>query len=427
MSRLSFILLLFITLVLPFIAQSQPIFSPGIIITAQGDSLHGSISEFSGEKNYSECIFRSSDQSKNQRFTPQDIRGYIIENRRYFISKQIPGSESESSHYFVEWIVQSKTSLVKVKKQFFLLEGNDSLQIIPTDKFLRGGAISREDVSVERAILMRFLNNLALDCPDLKEYFKNSRNLNVREDNLIEIVKMYNHCQGATFVEYGSELPFVAVNIGASITLDYTNLDFATNPRGNNRPLSEMDFSSIAPGFGMPVLLRSPRRLSNFSLYLEPSIRSFHFDRDLVVTPATAADQAYYDVSLSWLSLGTPFAIRYTLPNLRPLISLQAGPILQFHLRKESTMVIEWADERDGKYYYTTQRVTPFDLTSYQFGFGGQLNIGNDWNFLSRRWELAVGWQRGNGISEADVRLANETDPVLSSTNTFFLKCIWWW
>ncbi len=427
MSRLSFVLLLFITLALPFIAQSQPIFSPGIIITAQGDSLHGSISEFSGEKNYSECIFRSSDQSKNQRFTPRDIRGYIIENRRYFSSIQIPGPGGDRSLHFVELIVKSETSLVKFKKQFFLMETNGNLRAVPTDKFLRGGAISREDVSVERALLMRFLNDLALDCPALKEHFKNSRNLTVQEDKLIEIVKMYNHCQGKPFVEYGSELPFVAVNIGASITLDYTNLDFTTNPRGNNRPLSEMEFSSIAPGFGMPVLLRSPRRLSNFSLYLEPSIRSFHFDRDLIVAPATAADQAYYDVALSWLSLGTPFAIRYTLPNLRPLVSVQAGPVLQFHLRKESTMTIEWADERDGKYYYTTQRVTPFDLTSYQFGFSSQLNIGNDWNFLSRRWELAVGWERGNGISEADVRLANETDPVLSSTNTFFLKYIWWW
>ncbi len=397
---------------------AQAIFSPGTVITASGDTLQGEVGEFGGNKNYTECHFRATPGATVQVFTPQQIQHYCIENRRCFESRRLENANENATLVFAEWIVQGGTSLLKIQKEFYVLyNGADTLQRVP----LEGTATTRRN-------WLLFLNTLAQDCTSLKYHYGNSKNLEAKEKNLIEIIKLYNECQGTAYEELGAGLPIIAVSAGVSVAADYARLDFESNTVNTYAHLVEPSYTTIGPALGVSMLVLSPRRLSAFGLYLEPSIRAYQMEADLRWDePNNSADEAYYHTRINWIGLGSPFAIRYTIPNQKPQLSFQAGPSVQLLLQTQAETIEELVDEEfsTNRTIITTNRFTPLEFSKYQLGLVGQVNLRNQWNNLPGAWELAVGFQRGGGIVLEDT--FSVSGQLKSSTTSFFLKAVWYW
>ena len=125
---------------------AQPIFSEGKVITMDGDTLRGWIGEMGSYRNNNKCIFRSATVIKQQVFQPNDIRGYLIENRRYFESRMIPNAEGINTNVFAEIIVEGTVSLLKVREVYFLLDEQGELQRIPYYSNYRYANIERSDL-----------------------------------------------------------------------------------------------------------------------------------------------------------------------------------------------------------------------------------------------------------------------------------------
>lgn len=414
---LSFSLVVFIVITCQSILPGQPIFSKGIVITTSGDTLRGEVGEFGSSRNYQECVFRSAENAAIQHFTPKELQGYYIDNRRCFVSRTFP-SNAGTSMVFAERIVQGGTSLLKIQKEFYVLyNGADTLQRVP----LEGTTATRRD-------WLQFLNTLGQNCISLKYYYGNSKNLEAKEKNLIEIIKLYNECQGTISKELGAGLPLIAVQAGGSIALDYTKLAFTSTTVNTYSYLVEPSYTTIGPGFGVGMLISSPRRLSTFGFYIEPSIRAYQLEADLRTSQTnTSAKEAYYHTKINWLGLGSPFAIRYTIPNRKPQLSFQAGPFLQLLLNTkaettEELVTEEFLSDRD---IITTNRFTPMEFSDYQLGFSGQINLQNRWNHFPGAWEIALGFQRGGGIALEDT--FSVSGRLKSSTTSFFLKTVWYW
>lgn len=411
---LSFSLVVFIVITCQSILLGQPIFSKGIVITTSGDTLRGEVGEFGSGRNYQECVFRSAENAAIQHFTPKELQGYYIDNRRCFVSHTFP-SDAGTSMVFAEWIVQGGTSLLKIQKEFYVLYNEaDTLQRVPLDA-------TRHD-------WLQFLNKLGQDCISLKYYFGNSRNLEAKEKNLIEIIKLYNECKGTPSKELGGSLPFIAVRAGVSVALDYTKLAFTSTTVNTYSYLVAPSYTNIGPAFGVGMLLSSPRRLSTFGVYIEPSIRAYRLEADLRTEQTnTSADEAYYHTKINWLGFGSPLAIRYTIPNQKPQISFQAGPFLQLLLQAKATTTEELVTEEflSDREIITTNSFTPLEFSKYQLGFAGQVNLQNRWNHFPGAWELALGFQRGGGIALEDT--FSVSGRLKSSTTSFFLKAVWYW
>lgn len=420
---LHFVLLFFIIVVNQQTLLSQPIFSPGLVIKTPGDTLQGAIGEFSGNKNYQECVFRSA-EGVIQRFTPQEIKGYVITNRRYFESRAVPQPGGDSAFVFVEYLIRSSTSVIKLKKELYLIGAADTLQRVP----LRQTAETRTkaDYQLSRRNWLLFLNNLARDCETLKKYFSDAKNLESNEKKLLLIIEMYNDCQGASYEVYGASLPLVVADVGISLALDYTNLAFTSTSERNYPYLLEPNFNTLGPSLGIALLVWSPRRLSTFALYLEPSARYFNLTEAAQSTSfPTTADEAYYRTNINWLGVGSPIAIRYTIPNRKPAISFQAGPVLQLLIQPKAETLEELVVQEFGqtRNIVTTNRYAPFEFSDFQLGFAGQVNLRQRWDKLPGSWEFALGFQRGGGITLEDTR--GISGLLQSTTTTFFAKTVW--
>lgn len=420
---LSFLLIFIIILTCQNILQCQPIFSPGVVITATGDTLRGEIGEFGNGKNYQECVFRQAAGAALQHFTPSDIKSYMIDDRRYFESRSIAVVGKEVSTVFIEWILKGSTSLFKTKSDYYILDEEGIFQIVPFTQYAIASQSSEGRIASKN--WLQFLNNLALNCPTLDTYFKEQKNLSSTEKNLIYVIKTYNECQGTAYIEYAVGLPFFVVDMGISVAVDYAKVTFKSPSSDLYTYLTASAFSSIGPAVGLPMLIRSPRRANNLSFYFEPSLRYFHINRDIEIEMPSAANRAYYYTALQWFAFGSPLALRYTFPNTQPAFSVQFGPQFQFLLGTKENFEEELLLERNDITLITINRQAPFEIAKHQFGYGGQINLSHNWRNLPGRWSLSLGFQHGNGILSEDA--LNTTKPIRSQINSFSAKTSWFW
>ena len=83
----------------------------GIVITLQGDTLHGDIDYRTDEMNAKNCLFRQDGTSDFTNFQPGEIKAYrFLENGRYYVSKHTP----DGKLLFLEYVVRGQLNLYYV-------------------------------------------------------------------------------------------------------------------------------------------------------------------------------------------------------------------------------------------------------------------------------------------------------------------------
>ena len=69
--------------------NAQSDFRNGYIIDNNNDTIHGLIDYKGNHANAKKCIFKKDNNSQNQIFTPEEIKGYRFTDSKYYVSKSV--------------------------------------------------------------------------------------------------------------------------------------------------------------------------------------------------------------------------------------------------------------------------------------------------------------------------------------------------
>ena len=99
----------------------------GIVITLEGDTLHGSIDFRTDKLNAEQCYFIQDGQQDVVVYHPQEIAGYrFLDNGRYYVSKTVMDQKSGvEKTLFMEYILRGQVSLYRVNDDDYYLQNSD--------------------------------------------------------------------------------------------------------------------------------------------------------------------------------------------------------------------------------------------------------------------------------------------------------------
>lgn len=111
-------------------AFSQAVFKNGYIVKNNNDTVYGLI-EFKGNKtNANVCIFRNDEQSEARSFTVNDIKGYRIEDNKYYVVRTVTVNTKEEQ-LFLEYLINGIVDMYYyddgVSEHFFVDGGDNRL------------------------------------------------------------------------------------------------------------------------------------------------------------------------------------------------------------------------------------------------------------------------------------------------------------
>lgn len=109
----------FLLLALSTLGMAQINLREGIVITLAGDTLHGDIDYRTDAINSEQCLFRQDGGGEFITYKPGAIQGYrFLENGRFYVSKTIVTSSSNSKTVFLEHVVRGQLNLYYFESQY---------------------------------------------------------------------------------------------------------------------------------------------------------------------------------------------------------------------------------------------------------------------------------------------------------------------
>lgn len=107
-------------------AQTNPV--DGIVITNEGDTLHGTLDYLSSNINAMECHFRKEGDSEFKVYAPGEIKGYrFLSDGVFYVTKTMPVDKVDRT-FFAEFLLQGGVSLYRyIHKgtEYFFIENEN--------------------------------------------------------------------------------------------------------------------------------------------------------------------------------------------------------------------------------------------------------------------------------------------------------------
>lgn len=106
-------------------AQTNPV--DGIVITNEGDTLHGTLDYLSSNINAMECHFRKEGDSEFKVYTPGEIKGYrFLSDGVFYVTKTMPVDKVDRT-FFAEFLLQGGMSLYRYVNggDYFFIENEN--------------------------------------------------------------------------------------------------------------------------------------------------------------------------------------------------------------------------------------------------------------------------------------------------------------
>ncbi|MDJ1501134.1 outer membrane beta-barrel protein [Xanthocytophaga agilis] len=245
--------------------QAQSLFNPGKIVTSKGDTVSVLIKDRPDKLNSSECIVKTSSGEKAIVYTPVDIRAYILESGKIYVSRTIGNAESKDSiHVFLQKLVGGEINLYfwrgsQGKDRYFAEVLPDGMLELEgqKDTYINGQRYQADGKYQKQ--LNSIMTKCVIDQGALAE-------LRYIRTDMTKFVVKYNKCSEIRNQTYQYQEPkgkhFWGVRIGTNI--GNVNL-VAGDAAIKGVPLSPMPMVSV---FGSFQLVDMDRRL-----YLQPELQ----------------------------------------------------------------------------------------------------------------------------------------------------------
>lgn len=282
------VLLLFVILSIPVTAQN--IFSPGYIITAEGDTLHGLILDTSDAEMSRRLIFKTSEEAEIQKHSVRSLTGFGFDLGREFERRIVlpkPGKDEDTTYIFAKNLLRGQTDVFvgrHLQKRYpeIFLDNNSNNSSIHIYR-------SRIDLELEEFLKTFYNSPNSLDNP---------QGVRFREKKLLRNIAAENDIRSVDFpVSVYSENIDNELILLAGMPVDYSKT--AIHFRG-------------AVYFSKTNIEKSP----NFSFF--SGIIYHHWERKKVSIPGT---QQYGEMNKKWQMINLmPIGIRFqgNSGNFRP-------------------------------------------------------------------------------------------------------------
>ena len=306
----SLIVLFIILITFNYNSFSQSTFDEGFIINSQQDTTYGLIQYTPYKSNDVSLFFKRSKGDSVQVFSITDIRAFGFAQGEYYESMNLSSLEVFDGVYFVKVLLRSEISLYLTSKGFILDKGN-ILSFLPLPSLLDAPDVATRlqlETELERSNLLIAAETLANSCQTASFFdigFKTS------ERPLIKVVKAYNDCVGAPYVEYKNNLAWVSPRLGLLAGLNSSNLSFfdiENFPFLNNSEFENINSLIV----GIEVKFDSPRFKNRLgaSIGLQYQETNYYgFSNIKTLTTNSAFNDIYINMSFIRIPVGFSYQV----------------------------------------------------------------------------------------------------------------------
>ena len=330
-------------------------FHPGYIITHEHDTLWGELQNRLNRFNYLACKFKQADQLSE--YGPKEIQGFGYTGGKYFSSVGFDTA-------FAEVLVGGLLSLYKIRDIYAVQKAGDTLFILENttveaklnykDEVFKHGR-GEFDENKWRGILL-FLTQ------DCEVYRNHIPKMPFNQKELIRIVKGYNDCVNAEYIEYKESIPWFEFDGG--IVAAYNRSSMGLGRKGTYFNFLDQKMFDAVPSFGIAAEFSFPRVTERLSLLLEMQFVPGQFET-LVLENEENVNQ-FNQVNIDANVLAFPIAVKYKVPLGKAIGNVHAGAYLGKYLKLDTRLIIESQNTQFN--IVETEEITDFELVDEFIG-----------------------------------------------------------
>ena len=316
----------FFLIILNLAGLAQKGFDPGYIVTNQFDTLRGFIKLQPDNLNSTSCIFMQAGDPAPRTYSPQDLKSYRIENKKYYVMKEVL-VDSVKKTLFLEYLVHGIADLYYLKEQareyYFLDKGGLMTPLNNNGKTIsrieNEGRVDEKMVTYYQPSLQykRMMTVLFQDSPEI---LKKIPDLNYNYRSLINITVDYHNavCKDHACIDYTkSTNQHIFLEPWAGYRLEWMGLAKSKDLTNSN-------------SFGAGIFLRFKpfKGYSNWDLLFGLGYSSSTFTGNYRTTLYAISDPNYvstYLLKASYNEIMLPIGAEYTFPvkKVKPFFSLE--------------------------------------------------------------------------------------------------------
>jgi hypothetical protein len=364
------------------ICNGQGNYKPGYIITNNSDTTRGFIKMQSNYQNSINCNFEEDKNQSFKNFSPNEIKGYRIENSKYYVSRDIV-LDSIKQKKFLEYLVKGIVDLYYYKdigKEYYFVQKDTMLVLLSNDELIVTVKETGPGGEYEKSYLKnsnqykRILQFLFKDSPEVLKEIPNTA-FDYRP--LIKITKDYHNsvCKNNECIDFTKstskslylESYFGIINswMGLKTSKDYSH--------------------DLKPYLGLQLRLKPFKGISrwNFLVGLNYSTNSFYGDFDnYLYLPWLETYQIFAKYSI----IRVPLVLEYTLSSkkFQPFISASYNNTFLFNT-EQKVMRINTFNTYEEKTYFRKYEY------GASIGFGLRYNLnGKSYFYLKNEVEYRM-------------------------------------
>jgi len=315
----SFIFVLAFIVSLGVVGQDN--FKKGYVITLESDTLFGKINDAGGYKNSRLCTFKQYKKHKVTEYLPGEIKGYRMNDDKYYISKPVAGNE-QGKYRFMEVLVEGNVNLYHDRKStenafYIQKKGGDLIPLSYQVGQLRYKP--EENVAVIYSPTYTLHNRIYKDT--LRYVFKDSKDILARVENveydpksLSRITKDYiaEKCSGPNCINYERNLRLYRPRLGFYGGMALTNIEFLPSVLGKYTKLEPHSIiSKTFNTYPLGIFVNFPFPMLNDKLSFQLEVQSNRMNYDEIFESNISLNED--TVGISTNSIGIPLMIKYEL------------------------------------------------------------------------------------------------------------------
>lgn len=278
--------------ILPGRVCAQTNFVGGYYVNAAGDTVRGLIENRSALRNRLSCSFKSGPDAPTVRLSPDQISGYVLDDKVFYESWPMAGEGPQGIRGFYVVELKGELSLLSYGKRLFAHKKGDNV-LTDISKETRTSA-SGQTMNSYRGL--GSLKVMMEDCPDIQ--FEELEKAYKSNASLVPAFVRYNTCKGASHVTPKAIKIKSAFNVGLQVS--YVSMDMTLK-----KNLRDLGLHSSGVAYGVSLSTFIPRLNERLRIVVEGTL--FKVDEHEVAF----SNGSEHDLSLSFSMVRLPLFVRY--------------------------------------------------------------------------------------------------------------------
>ncbi len=390
MKQLIILFAFFFLMIINLYSQSD--FRKGYIINNNNDSIYGLIDYKGNIANSNKCVYKKDINSKEQEFTPNDLKSYRFIDSKYYISRPLKLDNEETS-LFLEYLIDGIVDILyyrdEVGEHYLVDVGDDKLyELKNEEKIVVLNDVKFMKQSKEYIGTLKYL---------LRKSVTTSQKIDkipLNRTSLIKIARDYHKdvCSDEKCIIYEKQQPEIVARFGLLVGLNVISVSEMKTFSDEFYYLNNSQFKKlIYPSIGLFYKINMPGL--NEKLYFQYEGTYSH---QKLTSTNTFLDPIYRvnyvnDITLIHNFLNNSGILRYEFPKGKIRPTFQIGTFVNYSFITNNTRNLE---SRGAHYTYEANEA-PFS----NFDYGLNLGLGVVAELFNKKEiSLDLRYQRGFGL-----------------------------